>query len=689
VKLCACIAEKNAKTALAAIGRAKSQGAALAELRLDYLENPREAEQIIRNSQVPIIATCRRVCDGGMFRGNEEQRTGNLIDAINSGAQLVDVESDMDKKLRVAVCSCARLRKCTVIMSRHFLSGVPDRDYARKFIEESLECSDIAKFVYFAEKKHECRLAVEIAARFAKTGRVVCFAAGENGTASRIFDAKAGAPIAYCSTGQKNKVAKGQLTVFQMDRAMKSRTPLVVLLGSPVSHSVSPQMQNAAFDNAKIGLAYCLLETSPQDLEDTVSLLKKAAVAGFNITIPHKERMVGLVDRLDKTAKKIGAVNTVAIRNGILAGYNTDCIGAYEALGGKNAIQGKNVLVLGAGGGARAVAFACRSMGKAGNVVVAARRMEQARQIALDLGAEDRRGGKVSAAGFSKPELEDACRKADIIVNCTPVGMSPNLDTAPIGPGLLEKRHVVFDIIFNPIETALVKAAARRGCRIVTGEKMLVAQGAAGFMIWTGKIPDKEKMAEAALVALKHPAKKIQSALSKKPGKSIALIGFMGTGKSSVGRLVSRMLGARHIDTDGEIEKAAGKSIPRIFKEDGEEKFREHEARAIASAARERNAVISCGGGAVLARQNVEALKNGCAVILLEAKPRTILERIGRARKRPLIAGEKPLEKIRKLLALRSNIYSNAADIRIKTDGKSIGQVAGKIVKITEQEGWC
>lgn len=264
-----------------------------------------------------------------------------------------------------------------------------------------------------------------------------------------------------------------------------TRTRLVGLLGQPLGHSLSPAMHNRAF--RILGLNYCYLpiEVADRDLKTVTAGIAKMNFAGYNVTIPHKIRIMDCLDAVDPLAQAIGAVNTVTIRNGRSTGYNTDGIGfvrSIEAVGGLS-IKEKSIMMLGSGGAARAIAMTLAQQGAA-RIAIANRTEAKAHALAGDV---NRRGRECCrTVPMEPPALETVLRHTDILVNTTSVGMHPREGECPIPEHLVHGGLVVCDIVYNPRQTRLLDIARQKGCRLVEGLGMLVYQGAAGFRMWTG-----------------------------------------------------------------------------------------------------------------------------------------------------------------------------------------------------------
>lgn len=261
---------------------------------------------------------------------------------------------------------------------------------------------------------------------------------------------------------------------------IKGSTNIVGLIGHPVEHSFSPPMHNAAFEKLNIDYAYVAFDVNPCDLESAINGAEALNIKGFNVTIPHKIEVMKYLDEIDEIAQLIGAVNTIDFKN--LKGYNTDGIGAVKAIEEVTSIKNKNVLIAGAGGASRAISFYIAKYG-ASNLKILNRNVEKAQKLANDVsnsGLID----NVGSDSISNMDLSDV----DILINTTPVGMHPNIDDVPIAQSCdMHEDLVVFDAVYNPNETGLLKEAIKADAKPVYGIKMLLYQGAESFEIWTGK----------------------------------------------------------------------------------------------------------------------------------------------------------------------------------------------------------
>lgn len=273
---------------------------------------------------------------------------------------------------------------------------------------------------------------------------------------------------------------------------IKGSTNIVGLIGHPVEHSFSPPMHNAAFAELGLDYAYVAFDVNPDDLKSAVDGAKSLNIKGFNVTIPHKIEVMQYLDELDEVARLIGAVNTIDFKN--LKGYNTDGIGAVRAIEEVTSIKDKNVVVAGAGGASRAISFYLAKFG-AGSMTILNRNANKAKDLAGDVLKSDLIGD-VGADSIS--EIDSYLKDADILVDTTPLGMDPHINDEPIAKSdAMHDGLVVFDAVYNPNETVLLKEAIKAGAKPVYGIKMLLYQGAESFKIWTGKDAPIDVMQDA------------------------------------------------------------------------------------------------------------------------------------------------------------------------------------------------
>ncbi|WP_456472570.1 shikimate dehydrogenase [Methanocaldococcus sp.] len=272
---------------------------------------------------------------------------------------------------------------------------------------------------------------------------------------------------------------------------INAKTKLIGLIGHPVEHSLSPIMHNAAFRDKNLNYVYLAFDVKPEKLKYVIDGAKALNIVGFNVTIPYKVDIIKYLDSLDKDAELIGAVNTIKIEEDRAIGYNTDGIGARRALEEElGEVKNKKILILGAGGAARAVAF---ELAKNNYIIIANRTVEKAKKLAEEI--KEKLNAEVEYSDLN-PNLEGV----NIVINATSVGMYPNVDVKPLLTAeQLKDVEAVMDLIYNPLETVLLKEAKKAGVKAINGLGMLIYQGAEAFKIWTGVEPNIKVMKKAIL----------------------------------------------------------------------------------------------------------------------------------------------------------------------------------------------
>ena len=279
-----------------------------------------------------------------------------------------------------------------------------------------------------------------------------------------------------------------------------AKTKLCALIGDPVEHSLSPAIHNAAF--AETGLNYVYIAFAVKHVEQAIAGMRGFGLRGLSVTIPHKMAVMAHLDALDPIAEAIGSVNTVVAEpDGRLVGYNTDGQGALQALKAAGApLDGSQVLLIGSGGAARATAFTLLAQSSIGALTIAGIETAQMERLAEDLRAQSTVDVRTVAA--DDKTLREVLPQALIVINASPVGMSPNVEATPVEAELLNPEATVFDIVYNPLETRLLKEARAKGCRIVSGVEMFIQQAVAQFELWTAKKAPQECMRRVVMQAL-------------------------------------------------------------------------------------------------------------------------------------------------------------------------------------------
>jgi 3-dehydroquinate dehydratase/shikimate dehydrogenase len=469
------------------------------ELRLDWLRDSGEIDRfirwidaqrrgILRPRRATLIATCRRRAAGGKFRGSVAEEMRILREAARAGCGWLDLEIESAEKLAAedlkSLGAAARL-----LISYHDFRCTPDlRGVARRLARAGGDGGTAGGAIKIATLAKSYGDAVRVMQTARARRNVVAIPMGEL-AATRVLALRAGSALAYAPLAEAT--APGQLSLDDLVSLycagrIDLRTAVYGVIGNPIHHSLSPHLHNAGFQARRINAVY--VPFLVRDLRDFLEARRALGVAGFSVTIPHKETLLKLLDGCDPLAAEIGAVNTVVVRGGgKLFGYNTDYVGVLRALERRISLAGSAVLILGAGGSARAVAFALARAGA--NVRICARRPARARSLARVV------GGEAIERRHLRREFFDA------IVNTTPVGMYPHANESPLAAGELNCR-LVFDAVYRPRRTKLLAMAERRGIESVSGLDMFVAQGTAQWEIWTGERAPVEKMRRAVVAVL-------------------------------------------------------------------------------------------------------------------------------------------------------------------------------------------
>lgn len=391
------------------------------------------------------------------------------------------------------------------------------------------------------------------------------------------------------------------------------------LIGATLKHSYSKLIHERLYP-----CDYKLTEL-PTEAEAR-EFLEKRPFKAINVTIPYKQLVIPYCAALDDKAKAIGAVNTVVNRNGLLYGYNTDFDG-FSCLAAAHGVEfaGRRVLILGTGGTSKTVTAVAKAAGAAR--VLCASRTPGPGRLSYD---------------------EALCCGAQVVVNTTPAGMYPNNDALALDAAKMPGLEAVLDVVYNPFTTRLVAAAKGAGVNAAGGLEMLVAQAVYAAALFTGSEPQTERIAPLAKAIFAERA-------------NVSLVGMPSCGKTTIGKQLARALGKKFVDLDAEIVKTAGRSIPDIFADSGEEGFRDLEQRVTARFAKESGQVLSCGGGVVKRPANVAALRQNGPVVFID-RPLELLRTGGG---RPLSTDRAALARME---AERRPLYLAAADLHIPND---------------------
>ena len=487
--ICVTLGRGRHRTLLEEWSQAAEAGAELVELRVDCLRSEINLKRLLSERHTPLVFTVRRGADGGLWRGNEEKRLLLLREAIVSEVDYVDLELDIAK-------SIPRFGHTRRIISYHNFRETPNDLDA--IFNQARDCNpDVVKVAALARSVEDAGRILEAAARSSESVPSIGIAMGPLGVFTRILNRKYGAPFSFAGFNPERIFAPGMLSFDELWRdygynRINKDTEVYAVIGDPIAHSLSPAVHNAAFRKLGMNKVYVPLHIPAGSLKSSLESLSWLDLKGLSVTIPHKEAILPLLKQVDGAVERLKACNTVVIKDGVWTGHNTDYHAAMsvleEAFGGSTSdevsvLMDKQVVILGAGGVARTIAYGLSRRGA--GVTLVNRDDERAARVASEVGCRYTSW----AARASNP--------CDILVNGTPVGMHPNLDDSPVPPAAFRAGMVVFDTIYHPENTMFLKLARERECRTVTGVDMFVRQAALQFKLFTGKEAPVEVMRQA------------------------------------------------------------------------------------------------------------------------------------------------------------------------------------------------
>lgn len=429
------------------------------------------------------------------------------------------------------------------------------------------------------------------------------------------------------------------------------------LFGYPLSHTMSPILHHALFTAVNRQADYIAVSVPPDKLAEAFQLAREK-LAGINLTIPHKRTIIPLLDEIDPSAVHLGSVNTVAFKNHQAIGFNTDIFGFAQSLQKDGVcLRGRKVLLLGYGGAAAVMGYHCLSEGA--SLWISGRNLDKAQALCNQLKTAFPNGKCTICTRKKIP------KDIQIIINGTPLGMFPHENRTPLY-FLPHKTTYVFDAIYNPPITSLMRLVNPRRTRTRDGLFMLVMQAAQAQTIWydaqfTDHMCDSILRKMYGLLAVKRLHDKYHK-------QNLVLCGFMGSGKTTVGRKLARLTGMPFIDLDRYIEEQVGMSISDIFATHGEAYFRDLESRYVAELTTQRTGIVlALGGGTVLRSENVTAIKQTGLLILLDTPFFRIQKNLENSTTRPLLQRGDRLAEIRRLYQTRKPIYEQVADCRVRS----------------------
>ncbi len=494
-RICIALGLPDVPTLLEHAQREAEAGESFLEFRLDFLNQPAKGASAIRGflerfPEVIILATCRRHQNRGRFNGSIEEQLAVLDLAVQNGAHAIDIEIESAEGAKEKLHQFNG--RAHVIVSYHNFEATPPLDPIVNRVTRIP--ADSYKVVTTARKPSD-NARVLAAAKTSTRQRMIVLAMGELGFPTRVLSPIFGGVYTYAAPMQAQGTAAGQVSarslrhiyrVDKLDRASK----IYGVIADPVRHSISPAVHNRAFQSRRMDAVYLPFLVAPAHLRDFFSLADRLPLTGFSVTIPHKQKIIRYLDVVDSLAKRIGAVNTVWRKGGKWRGTNTDAAGVIEPLAKVLRLPKSTVLIAGNGGAARGAAFALSDAGA--KIALVGRNADRVRALSKICNAEAL--GREQLAG----------RHFDAIVHATPLGMFPNVNECFFNghiPG-----DVVFDMVYNPLETALVKRAREQGRTVIPGIDMFIEQAVRQFEIWTGETAPRSAMQKAAIEALEQKA---------------------------------------------------------------------------------------------------------------------------------------------------------------------------------------
>lgn len=489
-KLCIPITAKNTINALTQIKKAE-RSADMTELRIDYLDDidEKNLELLIKNKTKPVIVTCRKE----NFKGKETERISLLKKSIKLKADYIDVEHDTDEDIIKDLIINKEDTK--IIISYHDFEKTPELKELEKLYDNLKDLNpDLIKIVTKANSFLDNKT---IFGLLKKRFNLISFCMGIHGKFSRVLAKKYGSRITFASLDEKSRSEESQLTVKELNseynyKTSDRNTKLLGVIGEHAENSKSRFMHNKMFKKFKLNCIYHPLKLRSEELAEFMAWFRTDNFIGAAVTVPHKIAIMKHLDKVDETAREISAVNTIVKDDDELIGYNTDHYGAVEALKEKIVLKDAKILIMGAGGAARAIVYGLSK--EEADITIINRSFEKAKDLAKKFGCKYKKMG----------ELKEIIEDREIIINTTSVGMSPNTKESVVPKECLKEGKVVMDIIYTPIKTKLIKDAEKVNCSIITGERMLIYQAMQQYRLWTGNHANFKIMEKAILKKIKR-----------------------------------------------------------------------------------------------------------------------------------------------------------------------------------------
>ncbi len=471
--------------------REAAAGDTFLEFRLDYLPDPAEGAAAIRpfldeHPECTILATCRRHQNRGRYNGSVEEQIAILNAAIDAGAKAVDVEIESAEAAREHLD--ALRGRALLVLSYHNFDGTPALEAVFRRMQHIP--ADAYKIVATARKPSDTQRLLALARSHPRTPMVL-LSMGEAGFPTRVLSTVHGGLYTYAAPCAAEGTAAGQVCARQLRHLYRveklARTAKIyAVIADPVGHSISPAVHNRAFQARRVDAVYVPFLVSPVHLRDFMSTAEKLPIAGFSVTIPHKQRILRYMDFLDPLARRIGAVNTVWRKAGRWRGTNTDADAVRIPLERRLRVARSSILIAGNGGAARGAAMALADAGA--TIAITGRNPDRVRALAKVCGAEP----------LMREQAER--RDFDAVVHATPLGMYPNTEECFFTERI--PADLVFDMVYNPVETALLRCARGQGKTVIPGTEMFLEQAVRQFEIWTGETAPRAVMERAINEAL-------------------------------------------------------------------------------------------------------------------------------------------------------------------------------------------
>ncbi len=495
-RICIALGLPDVQTLLQHARREAEAGESFFEFRLDFLDKPAQGPEAIRrfledHPECAVFATCRRHQNHGKFNGSIDEQLSLLEKAIGAGAQAVDVEIETAEAAPERLAHLRTLNR--VIVSYHNFESTPPMDTLIARVMRP--GADAYKIVTTARKPSD-NIRVLAAAKAFPKHKLVVLGMGEQGFPTRVLSPIFGGYFTYAAPMYAEGTAAGQVSarllrhMYHVEKLSKS-TKIFGVIADPVRYSLSPAVHNRAFQSRRIDAVLLPFLVAPAYLRDFFSMAERLPLAGFSVTLPHKQKALRYLDAVDPLAKRIGAVNTVWRKAGKWRGANTDSAGVTVPLARMLRLKNSSILLVGNGGAARSAAFALTDAGA--KVALVGRNGDRVRALAKICGAE----------ALLRDQL--AGRKYDAVVHATPLGTAAHPKECFFDGDI--PADLVFDMVYNPADTELLRRSRALGKTVIPGLEMFVEQAVRSFELWTGESAPRPAMMQAAVEALDHKSK--------------------------------------------------------------------------------------------------------------------------------------------------------------------------------------